>query len=327
LDPDRVTLLKSDLTQPSYGLDNQTFQTLLVETTQIIHSAWPVDFNQPLSFFQPSLRALVNLVAFARQAEQNPALLFLSSISAVGSATGLIPEDILPGLTSPAHMGYGQSKYLAERILAHAASALPHLHLGVARISQVSGQAQGPEGAWARTEWLPSLVVSSRHLGALPDSLGGGRMEAVGWVPVDELAVILVELSKAPRMGTGALSVFHRVNPVIVAWQDLGPAIVVELSTPENKIGTISFEEWLTRLQSSAAELDQDGVKVDEAFMQNPAVRSLEFYRRLLIDGGDQGTYGRFAIDKTVRESQALAGLRPIQSEWMRRWISEWIDN
>lgn len=85
--PGRVTFLTADLTQPSYGLENPTFQTLLCEATQIIHSAWPVDFNQPLPFFQPSLQALVNLVTFARQAKHNPALLFLSSISAVSSAT------------------------------------------------------------------------------------------------------------------------------------------------------------------------------------------------------------------------------------------------
>lgn len=97
-------------------------------------------------------------------------------------------------------MGYGQSKYLAERILAHAATTQPNLRLGVARSDQVSGRDQGPEEAWARTEWLPSLVISSHHLGALPDSLGGGRMEAVDWVPVDQLAVILIELSKTLSM-------------------------------------------------------------------------------------------------------------------------------
>jgi thioester reductase-like protein/aryl carrier-like protein len=325
LDPDRVTFLTADLTRPSYGLENHAFQTLLSEATQIIHSAWPVDFNQPLPFFQPSLQGLVNLVAFARQAKHNPALLFLSSISAVSSATGLVSEDILPELTSPAPMGYGQSKYLAERIFAHAATTVPHLRLGVARIGQVSGRAQGPEGAWARTEWLPSLVISSYHLGALSDSLGGGRMETVDWVPVDELAVILVQLSKALSMGAGAMSVFNCVNPEVVVWQDLVPAIVEELSTPEKKLMIVSFNEWLTRLQTSAAKLDQGGVNMDEFFSQNPAVKLLEFYHQLFGDGGDKGRHGRLAVDKIVCESQTLAGLRPIQPEWMRRWIGEWI--
>lgn len=326
LDPCRVTFLTVDLTQSSYGLDTSTFETLLDETTQIIHSAWPVDFNQPLSFFQSSLQALVNLIAFARQAKHNPALLFLSSISAASSATGLIPEEPLPDLTSPAPMGYGQSKYLAERILAHAATALPRLRLGVARIGQVSGRARGPEGAWARTEWLPSLVVSSRHLGALPDSLGSGRMEAIDWVPVDDLAVILVELSEALSTGSGALSVFHCVNPEVITWQDLVPAIVEELSTPEKKLMTVSFEEWLTRLQNSAGELDLDEAKMDEFVVQNPAVKLLDFYQQLLVGGGDNGTHGRLALDKSVCRSQALADLRPVQPEWMRRWISEWVN-
>ncbi|GLI73629.1 hypothetical protein PoHVEF18_001849 [Penicillium ochrochloron] len=121
------------------------------------------------------------------------------------------------------------------------------------------------------------------------------------------------------------MSVFNCVNPEVVAWQDLVPAIVEELSAPEKKLMIVSFNEWLTRLQTSAAKLDQGGVNMDEFFFQNPAVRLLEFYHQLLGDGGDKGTHGRLAVDKTVCESQALAGLRPIQPELMRRWIGEWI--
>jgi hypothetical protein len=110
-------------------------------------------------------------------------------------------------------------------------------------------------------------------------------MEMVDWVPVDELAVILVELSKALSIGTGALSVFHCVNPEIVAWQDLVPATVEELSTLGKKVVAVPFEEWLTRLQKSAGELNQDGVNMDAFFSQNPAVRLLEFYHQLLVTG------------------------------------------
>lgn len=49
-------------------------------------------------------------------------------------------------------MGYGQSKYLAERILAHAETTQPTLRLGGARSDQVSSRDQGSEEAWARTE-------------------------------------------------------------------------------------------------------------------------------------------------------------------------------
>lgn len=73
-------------------------------------------------------------------------------------------------------------------------------------------------------------------------------MKAVDWVPVDQLAVILIELSKTLSMGTGVLSVFHCVKPEIVARQDLIPAILEEFSTPEKKVVTVSFEKWLTRL-------------------------------------------------------------------------------
>ncbi|KAJ5654744.1 hypothetical protein N7490_001747 [Penicillium lividum] len=287
LDPDRVTLLTIDLTKPSLGLDGRTFQALLEQTTHIIHSAWPVDFNQPVSLFQPSLDGLVNLVSVAYHGKRNPALLFLSSVSAVGSSEGLVPEAVLSNLASPAPMGYGESKYLAERIIDHAASILPNLRLGVARIGLVSGTARGPNGVWTHTEWLPSLVISSRHLNALPSSLGGSRMEIIDWVPIDDLALILAELSESLTLSTnepGKLSVFHCVNPKTISWDDLIAVIVQESSSTQTPQVIVTFEEWLTRLKASVSAIDEKQDTKD-ALWQNPGLKLLDFYDQLLTNG------------------------------------------
>ncbi|OJJ46414.1 hypothetical protein ASPZODRAFT_16181 [Penicilliopsis zonata CBS 506.65] len=325
----RVTFLTADLTEPSLGLDKATFCTLLDRTTQIIHCAWPVNFNQPLAFFQPSLQGVTGLISFTLQAKMSPSLLFLSSISAVSSfvkpesdGESLLPEAVIPDPACPAHMGYGESKYVAERLLEYASTKLPSLRGGVSRIGQVAGTAQNPRG-WSRAEWLPSLIVSSRYVNALPDSLGrrGGQMDVVDWVPVDELASILVELSSSLSLtsSTGTLRVFNCVNPRSIPWSDLISIIVEELtSTGGSSIGTISFQEWLARLQSSSGSVDADALR------QNPAVKLLEFYQQLLEDNQTRDPV-RLSTVHTARVSPSLACLQPIQAEWMRGWIREWV--
>ena len=68
----------------------------------------------------------------------------------------------------------------------------------VCRVGQVAKPTMEKEGkgTWRRTEWFPSLIVSSVNLGCLPRRLR--PIERVDWVPVDVLAVCIGELIFAP---------------------------------------------------------------------------------------------------------------------------------
>jgi hypothetical protein len=80
---DQVTFLTADLSDPSFGVDAGMFSKMIRSVTHIVHNAWPVDFNIPLSAFNPQLQGIVNLLSFANAAPQSPSLLYISSISAV----------------------------------------------------------------------------------------------------------------------------------------------------------------------------------------------------------------------------------------------------
>lgn len=64
--------------------------------------------------------------------------------------------------------GYGESKYVSEKILETAAksSALRPI---VVRVGQISG---GLNGAWNSSDWVPAIVKSSIALGCLPEYRG-----------------------------------------------------------------------------------------------------------------------------------------------------------
>ncbi|KAL4935726.1 male sterility protein-domain-containing protein, partial [Aspergillus oleicola] len=336
LPQEKVTFLKTDLTKELLGLDTAVYKILAERTTQIIHTAWPVNFNHPLSYFAPSLTGVLNLLKLAHTAQQNPTLLFLSSISAVSAYHSLpaastapcspVPEEIITDPACTAAMGYGESKYLAERILDYACDRL-RVTCGIARIGQVCGTAADPR-AWNKAEWLPSLIVSSRYLETLPASLGGGQYDQIDWIPVDLLAPVLTELSSALSVAAGSLRavrVFHCVNPHRVAWQALAPVVVKELARSRH-VGNgdggpaiVPLSEWVQKLHTA---VDSQGPHVD--FDTNPAAKLVEFYEQLLAVSALDGV--RLSTAGTLQVSKALSALHAVRPEWLQGWIREWLD-
>ena len=63
--------------------------------------------------------------------------------------------------------GYGESKWVAERLLEVASKQTPTPTVSV-RIGQLSGS-EG-NGAWNYTDWFPSLVKSSLYLKCMPST-------------------------------------------------------------------------------------------------------------------------------------------------------------
>ncbi|EED15544.1 NRPS-like enzyme, putative [Talaromyces stipitatus ATCC 10500] len=330
--PERVTFLTVNLTKPAFNLEAKIYTQLIEKTTQIIHNAWPVNFNQSLASFQGSLDGVLGLISFAAEAKLAPSLLFLSSVSSMTGYTPspdsnkiYIPEKVISDLTCPAAMGYGESKYLAERIIDYTATKLDASNFAIARIGQIAGTSQqGKYRSWRRDEWLPSLIVSSALLGSLPGELG--VLDSVDWVPVDELGRIIVEASFSLLLQaeeeTGA-RVFHCRNPRPVTWESLRSIIAQELTTsfPRSDTETkdmeiISLPEWTARLRASATSTE-----TQTHLEQNPAVKLLDFYEQLASDTGTK----EFSIKKTLEVSKALRELKSIQPEWIQGWIRDWV--
>ena len=89
--------------------------------TTVIHSAWRVDFNLALASFEGNIRGTRNLIDLARGARHAHALrfLFASSISSAFSwerTCGPCPEALLEDPKHAVGTGYGESKYVVERV-------------------------------------------------------------------------------------------------------------------------------------------------------------------------------------------------------------------
>ncbi|KAI0544499.1 male sterility protein-domain-containing protein [Xylaria curta] len=335
----RVTFLQADLAQPFLSLEEDKYETLRSRVGFVIHNAWPVNFNMDLLAFRPQLAGLVNLFALSNAAaasggKKKMKFLFVSSVGVVIDGTsGNAPEALveLPNKQdgSSSSNGYSKSKLLAEHLCDVAARHLDTSVL-VARVGQVAG-AISHKGVWNPAEWLPSLVMSSRHLGCLPDNLGP-RFSTVDWVPVDALADVVVDLATYHPMSNSGGDVAKgsaegtRVrnirNPAVVSWEDVLPAIKEGIED-RGTIEVVSAGAWLHRLEKSVEATAGD----TGAIAANPAIKLIEFYKNSLWNsaGPISSKTAPMAIEKTLDASPTLRDLPPVSTAWMRKWVDEWL--
>ncbi|CAG8166100.1 unnamed protein product [Penicillium olsonii] len=322
----KIVALNSNLDQPEFGLaaDTPVFQQMLESVSLIIHTAWPVNFNLPLSVFESHVQGLYNLIQFSLSVHrQEPAVtLFCSSIStALGSQLDEIPEE--PVGLECALAGYGQSKLAGERIVSQAR------HCGARayslRIGQVSGHSE--KGLWNDSEAIPLMIRSAVAMGSLPELPG-----TCSWLPVDKAAATILELAKscnAPgRDGDVASSsstapfddsIFNVCNPRKFTWLSLLGA----LKDSGFQFETLPLQDWLSRLRESEARGEE---------LVNPAIKLIRHYESMYGSDsfGAHKESKKFVTIKAEGNSATLREgrldiledgiLRCYAEDWLARW-------
>ncbi|PSN72888.1 acetyl-CoA synthetase-like protein [Corynespora cassiicola Philippines] len=313
-----VQLLDADFSKSHFGLSIPEYKILLESVTTIIHNAWNVDFNKTLDSFVSQIRNVRHLIDFSSHSQFGAEIFFISSISAVANWSGTnssptnegIPEKPLEDWHLPEPTGYGQSKFIAERILETAAKEAS-IPVNICRVGQVAGPTT-ELGVWPKQEWLPSLITSSKYLKKLPEELG--VMNDVDWIPVDVLGRTVVELaihSNSHKSDIGA-KVYHATNPKRVAWKEMVPKISKCLDI-EGTMEIVPLAEWVSALRESVAGTDD--------VARNPAAKLVDFYESLARKTGDCLF---LSTTETVKLSKNLAGLQAVQEDWIRNWMRQW---
>jgi thioester reductase-like protein len=295
-------------------------KNLQTTATVIIHNAWNVNFNLALPSFKPDLQGTVNLINFTTTAPKSPHLFFISSISSVMNhltESKLTPEAVVT-TSQPAPNGYANSKYLAEQLLDNAART-HSIRTSFARVGQVAGAVKAT-GLWNKTEWFPSLVMSSLQVGAIPNSIGS-TLSRIDWVPIDLLAEVLVDISlREPSPGC---KVFHPLNLHPKTWEEMIPTVVDVLSkSSSNVIEKVSISEWTQRVRRDI-EIGSEKSDLQALMERNPAAKLIEFFEGLASAGDDN----LLDTQRTAEESRRLMEIPDVKAEWIRKWLGEWMDS
>ncbi|KAI9700612.1 MAG: hypothetical protein M1836_001979 [Candelina mexicana] len=335
LNPERVEFLKANLADPELGLGNEVYERLKKFVTHIIHCQWPVNFNWTLSSFEPSIAGVQNLAVMATNSAHNAFILFVSSVASVGGWKGPeeIPEAPIHDLTVAANMGYGQSKLIAEGLL-NKASEISGVRSAICRVGIVAGPIKQELGMWNKSEYIPSIIVSSACLNVFPKTFPS--RDHIDWLPVDKLSKILVEiLSSAshpsniqelpeeevsdPLDRTGAVGtkMYHVVNPQAASWStDFAPKVLD--AYPGSLMQPVPFEDWVERLKASAEEAEDDqNIDIE----RNPAIRLVDFYSDAI---GAKKSQRILQANASTEASKTLRELGPLSRGWLENWMVQW---
>jgi thioester reductase-like protein len=304
------------------GLDKSTIEQMRQSVSLIVHSAWPVNFNLPLTSFIPHIQGLANLVDFSLSVHMPaPAvLLFCSSIStALASSSAEVEESPIPDSGSALDMGYARSKLIGERIISNARKAGARTFS--LRIGQISGHSK--KGLWNDSEAIPLMIRSALTLKALPE-----LDTECSWLPADKLAASLLEIARACSLssdedgddssGDGDDSIYNLCNPRTFTWT----AMLDTLRQHGFEFETVAFADWLGKLRESEARGEE---------LVNPAVKLAEHYASMYGSGSEEASAPKkFRTDRAERDSMTLRNgrLRIVQDgilaryaqDWMRRW-------
>ena len=145
--PTRITFSTMDLTSPNTCFIPPDHYTAISSAVAlIIHAAWPVDFNLTLASFSSSLTSVSSLASLTASARHPPSIIFISSIaSMLNHSQSPIPEAIVTSPSAPDRTGYGESKYIAEQLLAYGARRYD-MRVAILRLGQISGPATMQRG-------------------------------------------------------------------------------------------------------------------------------------------------------------------------------------
>ncbi|KAJ6473849.1 putative aminoadipate reductase [Mycena sanguinolenta] len=313
LDCSKLILIDGKASERNLGLNAPVYEEIQKSVTVIIHNAWTVDFNMVLASFEPHIQGTRHLIDLARSSPNCPRFVFTSSIASAQSwdfSKGPCPEELLSDGTN-AIGGYGQSKYVAEQILAKS-----DLDATCLRIGQVPGAL--PTGAWSTSDWVPILVRTSMALGCLPlasdISIFSPPHETVAQ------AIIDVAFSLAPN-AEGLPIVLNLVHPQPEAWNFVMNCIHDELLKPENgerDLKLVSFADWYAELEARGGDVAQDvlGLKLLDLF-----ARIADIIERS-SDGESEGI--RYSTGKMRTVSPAMRNAANITQEQVAAWIGYW---
>ncbi|KAF4334019.1 polyketide synthase [Fusarium beomiforme] len=250
----KLYVLQTDLSHPEkLGLSDQEYNSLLSDTTHIIHNAWLMHSKWPVKRFEPQLRIMANMLHLAgdisARRSQNSLVTFefISSIATVGhhplwTRKPVVPEERVP-IGSVLPTGYGDAKYICERMLDATLHRFPDRFRATAvRLGQIAGSTTN--GHWNPMEHVPFMIKSSQTLGALPDLPG-----SMGWTPADCMATTLIEILTQPD-DVSLYPIYHIENPVRQSWHDVTALLADVLAISGNTLRIIGFGEWIDAVRN-----------------------------------------------------------------------------
>jgi len=232
---ERVRFFAGDISQPRLGLSEAAFDGLCSSTDAVYHCAasvsWTVSYE---ALRRVNVLPVLELLRLACRFRNKP-FHFISSATVCYStrkpARISEAEDSF-SLLSGLHLGYAESKCVAERLVCQASER--GLPVTIFRPSLITGSSRS--GIANATDILSRMLCGCIQMGCAPDL----DIE-IDYCPVDYVASAIAELS---QIDSQRLRIFHLLNPQPRHWREL----VLWLNLFGYDVELISHDAWLAEL-------------------------------------------------------------------------------
>jgi amino acid adenylation domain-containing protein/thioester reductase-like protein len=242
---ERIVPVAGDLGEPLFGMTDEGFDVLAKEVDLIIHAAAVVNLVYPYSALKAANVGGTREVLRLACCHGAKPVHHVSTNGIFPPGNGLCEEEThLDELAEAREDGYGQSKWVAEKLVREAAGR--GLPVSVYRPGNVSGHSES--GASNPRDLIGAVIVESTRLGYAP--------EVEGWhiemTPVDFVAAAILHLASESAAQGGT---YHLANP------DPPPADEVfdRLEEQGYPLERIPYNEWLQKIDAAPPEEGSPG--------------------------------------------------------------------
>ncbi|KAJ5734324.1 NRPS-like enzyme [Penicillium malachiteum] len=307
----RVQFWTCSLEKENLGLSPEKYNFLKENVDIVLHSAWTVNFNQPVAFFESQIVGVRRLLTLIGQSSHRAHFHFVSSVAAVlglNSATSnTMITETLHDVTQTLHQGYGESKFVAEH-LCGIASQQSSSRISIHRVGQLGGPSTSGAGMWNTRDWFPALIRSSRTMRKIPSSLGSLYVD---WLPIDVAARAMTEIIQSRRRKNDPdFMIYHLTNPNVVDWGDLAGLVARAYNA-----NLVPLADWVQELESRVAN--------EPANLEDiPAAGLLDYLRFLVI----KQDFPKLKLDvqNSRMESPTLRSVGPVDENLINTWLQQW---
>ena len=311
----KLQFLTVDLRLPGLGLSDDCKQELTAHLNLVIHNAWPVNFNLPLTAFEPSFDGVLHLIELCTRGSPRPHLLFVSSITSTGmwspldSTQQTIPESLVYDPYAPLAMGYAQSKLVTENII-YAATSRNNLSATILRLGLICPSKKAKSTMAVSSDVVAALLQSSKSLRMIPSDF-----VEIDWITIDEVTSVVDELvcltMQAETRSIDKAQFFNLTNPQPAPWANVLSKIQAWCGE-----GTtiVPMSEWIERVERAG----KDGANVNEV----PALKMLEVFKLICTE---QGKKRRKLVEmkRLAAFSETVAKMEPVHPQLIHLWMND----
>jgi amino acid adenylation domain-containing protein/thioester reductase-like protein len=245
LDPsdyeDRLVAFPGDLAAPHLGQDDANWRRLARETDVIVHAGSHVNFAYPYAALAPANVGGTRTVLELAAQERTKPVHYISTIAViVGFGTAgvrHVAEDTPLDHAERISLGYPETKWVAERLIAQAAER--GLPTSVHRPYEITGTTD--RGVWNTDTMMCALFRTIAETGTAP------RMALpLDFVPVDRTAAVIARIITHEKPDG---RVYHETNPR-PALLDLAVRRLRAMGYP---VEDLPYDEWVASVDRLAA--------------------------------------------------------------------------